>query len=640
MGKASNRKKTSSANKAEKAIRDNPSLVKTTSSSDWKQELIFLAPALLLGVLIYVNVIDGAFVYDDVRQITQNPLIQDLSQFWRALTSDVWAYKGGGSVAASNYWRPTFVLWLIINFQLFGIDSATGWHITNILLNACVIVLAYFFLRRLDLSRMVAGAIVLVFAAHPAHTESVAWISGSPDLLLALALIGSLWFVKNLINNRTPLNWVLALLFYAIALGAKEVAILFPLVIVAFLWKPLEKDAVKIAVPFVLLAVVYFIVRLSILGSVSQAPIGAASLQSAILSAPSVFAFYLRQIVFPVWIGPSYPLRPVANISLTNFIIPLIVSAGAFFVLVKLALRSVVGRLGLALFILPLLPAMNITAFIPEHIVHDRYLYLPLLGFLMVVVPELAKLIGNEQKTFAALAICCLPLSFQTFNYNTAWRSDIALWEWAAQTDPTSSFNFMQYGAELVKAKKINEAKTAYDKSLSISPTSIAYMGRARVLLEQNKYAEAEQDLQAVLSMSGEQVSAYILYQTYETLAVCYQQQQKLKEAFDVLVKGRNLLPQYSAALTEKIAIILYQANQKQQALSELEKYRGQARNELLPESRFVFYRLGLLYADAGRKEEARAAFQEYLSLTQGIRDEETKRTRAAVTDALKNLSQ
>lgn len=601
---------------------------------------MFLTLALVLGVLIYVNVIDGAFVYDDVRQITQNPLIQDLSQFWRALISDVWAYKGGGSVAASNYWRPTFVLWLIINFQLFGSDSASAWHITSILLNACVIALAYFFLRRLELSRIVAGAIVLVFAVHPAHTESVAWISGSPDLLLALSLLGSLWFVKNLSKERTPLNWALALSLYAIALGAKEVAILFPLVVIVFLWKPLEKDAVKFAVPFGLLAAVYFIVRLSILGQVSQHPVGAASFGDAILSAPSVFAFYLRQIVFPFWIGPSYSLRPVTNISLTNFIIPIVVSGLALFVLVKLALRSRVGRLGLALFILPLVPAMNITAFLPEQIVHDRYLYFPLLGFLMIVVPELAKLIGNEQKAFAALAICSLPLSFQTFSYNEAWLSDIALWEWGTQTDPTSSFNFMQYGAELFKAKKFNEAKTAYDKSLSISPTSIAYMGRARVLLEQKKYAEAERDLQSALSMPPEKVSAYVLYQTYETLAVCYQQQQKLKEAFDVLGKGRSLLPQYSAALTEKISIVLYLANQKQQALSELEKYRAQARNELLPESRFVFYRLGLLYAEANRKAEARAAFQEYLSLTQGIQDEETKRTRAAVTNELNKLSQ
>lgn len=611
---------------------------------------MFLAPALLLGILLYVNVIDGAFVYDDVRQITRNPLIQDSSQFWRALTSDVWAFKGG-VVAGSNYWRPTFILWLIINFNLFGVETSVGWHITNILLNACVITLSYFFLRRLNLSGMVAGAIVLVFAAHPVHTESVAWISGSPDLLLALALLGSLWFVKSLSEKSTSLNWSLALIFYAIALGAKEVAILFPLVVIAFLWKEKSlSESVKVAAPFVVLAALYFFVRLLIIGAVTQPPpVSAASFGSAILSVPSVFAFYLRQIVFPYWIGPSYPFRPVttANISLINFIIPLVVSVGALFILIKLAMRSVAGCLGFALFLLPLLPVMYISAFPPEQIVHDRYLYFPLLGFLMIVVPEAAKLIEkfanqSEEKSrqivFAALAICCVPLSIQTLSYNKAWLSNMALWERGTKSDPTSSFNFMQYGAELFDKKRFDEAKAAYNRSISLTPSANAYMGRARVFIVQQNYAAAESDLQTILSMPNEEISAYVLYQTYEALAINYQQQQNFNEAYNLLIQARARLPQYGAALTEKIAVILYLGNQKQQALTELENYREQARKELLAESPSVFYRLGLLYMEANRTAEARAAFQEFLSLTQNIQDEQTKQIRLEVGKRLNQL--
>jgi len=76
---------------------------------------------LLLSIIVYLNVLDGAFVYDDVRQIGRNTLIQDSSLFWKALTSDVWAAKGGTTVS-SNYWRPTFVTWLVFNFKLFGTD--------------------------------------------------------------------------------------------------------------------------------------------------------------------------------------------------------------------------------------------------------------------------------------------------------------------------------------------------------------------------------------------------------------------------------------------------------------------------------------------------------------------------------------
>ena len=100
----------------------------------------WLLPALLLGILVYLNTLGGEFIYDDARQIVRNTLIQDSSQFWRALTSDVWAFKGSGEEAVSNYWRPSFVFWMILNFRCFGVQTF-GWHLTNILLHVAVIAL-------------------------------------------------------------------------------------------------------------------------------------------------------------------------------------------------------------------------------------------------------------------------------------------------------------------------------------------------------------------------------------------------------------------------------------------------------------------------------------------------------------------
>ena len=115
-------------------------------------EIWWLLPALVLGFLIYANTLNGEFVYDDQRQIVRNTLIQDGSQFWRALTSDVWAFKGGDQ-AVSNYWRPSYVLWMILNFRCFGL-APFGWHLSNILLHVGVVArpaLLYFFSPRLGL---------------------------------------------------------------------------------------------------------------------------------------------------------------------------------------------------------------------------------------------------------------------------------------------------------------------------------------------------------------------------------------------------------------------------------------------------------------------------------------------------------
>ena len=633
-----------------------PQRVLTGPRQSLRLDLYWVLPALLLGLLVYVNTLHGAFVYDDGRQIVRNVLIQDDSQFWHALTSDVWAFKGG-DLAVSNYWRPTFVLWMMINFRWFGLDTF-GWHLTNILLHLAVILLAFALARRLDLSRQVAGAIVLIFAAHPAHTESVAWISGSPDLILSVALLGSTWFLGLLGEQKTPLRWALALAFYLVALGAKEIAILYPAIVVIVLWRRKsdyeEKGiswsrALSVAWPFALAAVVYFVVRQSILGRVAQYPEDGAGLGETILTAPAVFSFYLRQIVIPYWVGPSYPLRAVTlgSIGIKNFVIPLLVTGGAGWWMARMAARSKVARIGLALFLAPLLPAMNIAAFGPEQLVHDRYLYLPLLGFLLLVIPALAKLAqrftSEKQERqawliYAGAALICVPLAAQTVSYNRAWLSNLALWEWGVRTDQNSAFNYQQYGVYLHEAKRLDEALAASSRSIEIKPHPNSYLSRGTTEIDRREFAAAERDLREVISLSVAEASQYTMYQAYEGLAVCFTRQNRLSEAANILAEARSRLPQYTAAFTEKMAVVLYQGGQKQEALRQLNSMRAQARSETLPESRLVFYRIGLLNVELGQPQEARAAFQEFLTLTRDIQTPGVKQARTESENALRNL--
>ena len=122
--------------------------------NEWK----WIVPIIAICALVFADSLGGALVYDDSRQIVRNTLIQDNSLMWKALTSDVWAFKGDGTQAASNYWRPTFTAWHIINFRLFGMNPL-GWHVTNLLLHAGVCVLAYALLRRWAFSVIIAFSI-------------------------------------------------------------------------------------------------------------------------------------------------------------------------------------------------------------------------------------------------------------------------------------------------------------------------------------------------------------------------------------------------------------------------------------------------------------------------------------------------
>lgn len=607
---------------------------------NYRNEVKWLVPLAVVCLLVFANSLTGEFVYDDTRQIVRNTLIQDNSLFWKALSSDVWAFKGDGTQVASNYWRPTFTLVNIICFRLFG-TSPMGWHVVNLLLHTGVCLLAFLLLRRWQYSAVIAFVIALIFAVHPVHVESVAWIAGSPDLLFSLTLLGSLWFATSYRESRSNKHLLLTILLYAAALGSKEIGILC-LPIYYFVLKG-DSDGSSataktnsINTPLLALAgaaVAYFLVRLSIIGAISRPPDDAVALFDALMSIPQMFAFYLKQIFVPITVAINYPISPVKQISAMNFVIPIVVSAATLAGIVYLARSSKRSMLAAAIFLLPLIPAMNATAFPSEQIVHDRYLYLPLLGALMLLVPLAGKLLSERNLLIAGCVVAVL-FGAQAVRYNFAWANELALWTWTKNVDD-SAFTSQQFGGALSEGKRYEDSIAAFTNAIEKKPSLRAYYGRGRNYNALKQYANAEKDLLAALASPKEQQDAYAIYQVYESLGITYVEQRRYDDAIRIFINARKELPIYSAAITEKLAVVYYQAGKKADALRELESYVGQARRELLPESKNVILRLGMLYAEAGRKDEARSALNEFLRSTASFNDKNSTSYR---TEAMKVL--
>jgi len=595
-----------------------------------REEWKWVVPIVVVCVLVFANSLSGEFVYDDTRQILRNPLIQENMLAAKALTSDVWAFKGDGTVVASNYWRPTFTAWHIVNYRLFGANPF-GWHLLNLLLHCGVCILAFALLRRWAFSSMVATAIALVFAVHPVHVESIAWVSGAPDPLFALSFLGSLWFFISYAENRATNSLILAVILYALALGSKEIGILcLPIYYFILQYqdersatdaetdkKKKKKKTFDNKTPLLVIgsvAAIYFVARFAVIGALSRPPDDAVGMLEALLSVPAIFTFYLRQAFFPYWLAVNYPLSPVSQIDLLNFVVPLVISiavlAGVFF----LARAGARARIAAGLMLLPLIPAMNSTAFISDQIVHDRYLYLPILGILMLIAIAVADRL-NERYLLIAGVIIAAALGTQTFLYNRVWANELSLWS-AAHTIDKSAFTSNQYASALSESERYDEAIAMYSSAIETKPLPRSYIGRSRALLKKQRYAEAERDIRTVLSYPPEKIELYALYQAYEAFSIAFTEQRNYPAAIKILTEAREKMPMYSASLTVKMAIVQYQAGQKEQAFRELEMAKAQARRELLPEAKSVFLRLGMLYAELDRKEEARREWVEFLNLT------------------------
>jgi len=590
----------------------------------------------------------GAFVYDDVKQIVGNPLIQDDARIGTALTSDVWAFKGDRGETWSNYWRPGFVLWLVANHRLFGLRSTLGWHAASLALHAAATLIGYAVLLRLGLGAALAAAVSLLFAVHPAHVESVAWISGAPDPLLAVPLLGALWCVLAARGRRRWAWWIAAVVLHVAALAVKEIAVLFPAV-VAVAWAATRKEssprrraagALGAAAPFAVASALYLVARVLLLGRVQVATRWSMGLPGILLNAPQLLVFYLRQSLWPVSLGPSYPLRAVrpGALDAAGLWVPLAIVAVASLVAWRLARGRVAGQVGLALFLLLLLPAFNIDAFIPEQLVHDRYLYVPLLGLLALVVPPLAqgaaRLFRFEppraERLVLGLAAClALPLGMASARYARAWTSERALWERGVRSDPGSSVNWAQYGHALLQDGDLDRARAAVDRALAIGPVTSGFLTRAEIAVRQKRFEAAEADLQTVLAEQPDNPLAY------ERLAFAYQAQGRWADAEAALRKGREWIPYRRCAFGSNLAVILYQAGRKAEALSELEQARALAASEPTPACRAGLVRLGALYAEMGRRADAARVFADYLRVSAPFDDPETRATRATVERAL-----
>src|SRR5882762_5322434 len=149
-------------------------------------------------VLVYTNSLSGQFVFDDTKQILGNPTIHSWANVLHAFTRDVWDFQRATFTKdiPPPYYRPLFTIYLTVGYKLFGAWEP-GWHLLNLAIHTGSTVTVFFLVRRLSNKMLVATVAALCFGLHPAHVESVSWISGVPDPLAALFYIPSLmWYMR------------------------------------------------------------------------------------------------------------------------------------------------------------------------------------------------------------------------------------------------------------------------------------------------------------------------------------------------------------------------------------------------------------------------------------------------------------
>jgi len=182
-------------------------------------------------VAVYLPVLGNGFVhYDDDLYVT------DVAEVREGLTRDgvAWAFT---SWQGANWFPLTRLSWML-DAEVHGLDPA-GFHATSLLLHVLAALLLYAALRRLTGSWLPSVAVAAVFALHPLHVESVAWVASRKDVLSGVAFMAALWAYARQLEGRRPLGWAVVV-FVAMALGlmAKPMLVTIPCVLLLLDWWP------------------------------------------------------------------------------------------------------------------------------------------------------------------------------------------------------------------------------------------------------------------------------------------------------------------------------------------------------------------------------------------------------------------
>ena len=237
-----------------------------------------LVLGLLAIALAYIDTLRFQFVYDDLPQIVNNPLVHSWQYAPRYFIEHVWSQIPG---LPGTYYRPVFLLWLRLNHACFGL-SPFAWHLTTLLVHLAVTVLVYRLLFRVIADRLTAAFAAVLFGLHPVHIEAVAWISGVSEPLNAILFLGALLAYVRARERRSPLWLAASLVLYIVAMLSKETALVLPAFVLLYEWlyhpgqaagpPPLGqrlRRAVLFLSPYVLLSLLYVALRIHVLAGFS-----------------------------------------------------------------------------------------------------------------------------------------------------------------------------------------------------------------------------------------------------------------------------------------------------------------------------------------------------------------------------------
>ncbi|HBF22360.1 MAG TPA: O-GlcNAc transferase, partial [Planctomycetes bacterium] len=436
----------------------------------------FLSPpprwsALWAGVLVCITLVaygtvisDGGWIWDDNDYVTQNVCLRSgegLVDIW----TDTQATPQYYPLVHSTFW---------VEYQLWG-TNPTGYHIVNILLHAFSALVLWRLLLRLG----VPGAwfVSALFALHPVHVESVAWVTERKNVLsLFLSLLSAGYFLSWLgvgeaegESRRKPL--ILSVLCFAGALLSKTVVASLPAALFLVVWwrRPDLLRRATASLTGMLIAGAAMGIRTAMLEVEQVGAKGADfafSLADRFLIAGRALWFYAGKLVWPDPLVFTYPRWEIDDAALWQYFFPV---TAAVFVVGIFALKKRIGKaplVGVLIFGGVLFPALGFLNVYPMRFsfVADHFQYHASLGLIVLLGGMLASLTLPHRVKIAGGALILAVFCWVDLGRGKAFKNEETLWLTTLAENPMAWMAWHNLGVIQRRSERLDEAMTSYER--------------------------------------------------------------------------------------------------------------------------------------------------------------------------------
>jgi tetratricopeptide (TPR) repeat protein len=442
---------------------------------------------------------------DDGDYVSANPHVKGgltLDGIWWSLTA-----------FHSHNWHPLTWLSLQLDSQLFG-TAAPGYHRTNVLLHAANAVLLFLLLLRLTGTLWCSAAVAALFAIHPTHVESVAWVSERKDVLSTLFWLLTIWVYAWYAERPAVYRYLLVVLTFALGLMAKPMVVTLPAVLLLLDYWPLhrwpaEKSGATryapaslgrlIAEKVPLLCLVGFSVVLTLQAQKDLVqPMERFPLWLRVANALVAYVEYIGMMLWPINLNIYYPHQG-AGLPSWQWPSAAVLLAGLTAVLLWMGRKRRYLAVGWLWYLGTLIPVIGLVQ-VASQALADRYTYVPTMGLSIIFAWGMANFCARGKGrvlpvslfTGAALAVF-VAMTWIQIGY---WQNSVTLWRHVLAVNEHNHVAHNYLGLALAEKGQFAEAAKHFDTALRMNPHGRGYGYLGIMLCELGELDESAKQLE------------------------------------------------------------------------------------------------------------------------------------------------